>query len=586
MLKSKSNFTYSTLLFIASKTAVFAAACVLLTLGGCSGSKSASEDFTAPRSGAPESSDVLDREIWDLCFLQGVRIGYVRTAYYRTAQSGKPAVRVQRDTYITITRNGQESKQQIRSTSLETPDGRLLGFKTEMQMGAEPTTITGRVVNNRLHTETASPGKKAPGVIDWSPKYGGFFADEQSLIRKPMQPGERRTLHALVEGFNQLITIEMLARDWQQTRLLHGAYELLRIDALAIFPDGNKFEQTIWTDRTGDRIKTLSQPMAMETFRATKEAALEKIEPGRLDIGLQTIVKLDKPLPNIHEARQAAYRVRLEGGDPAAVFAVGPAQTVKSLDANTAEVTVYAVRPEKGISPIYRNGPEGASHKLELSPFPASDPPTAADREPNNWIQSDNPKIIALAKEAVGNESDPWLASVRTEKFVHDYITRKDFSTAFASAAEVAETRQGDCTEHAVLLAALCRALGIPARVAIGLVYVPHEQGFGYHMWTEVYVESTEVKLNKSPLPLGEGKGEGEKDKPIISKGEGEKDKPIISKGEGEWIPIDATLAKGGIGAGHLKLAHSSLKGASAYSSFLPVVQVVGRLKIEPIEAE
>ena len=54
----------------------------------------------------------------------------------------------------------------------------------------------------------------------------------------------------------------------------------------------------------------------------------------------------------------------------------------------------------------------------------------------------------------------------------------------------------------------------------------------------------------------------------------------------GNWIPIDATLAKGGIGAGHLELAHSSLKGASAYSSFLPVVQVVGRLKIEVIEAE
>ena len=40
------------------------------------------------------------------------------------------------------------------------------------------------------------------------------------------------------------------------------------------------------------------------------------------------------------------------------------------------------------------------------------------------------------------------------------------------------------------------------------------------------------------------------------------------------WIPIDGTLALGGIGAGHLEIAHTNLQGASAYSAFLPVVQV------------
>ena len=84
-------------------------------------------------------------------------------------------------------------------------------------------------------------------------------------------------------------------------------------------------------------------------------------------------------------------------------------------------------------------------------------------------------------------------------------LNAKDFSQAFASAAEVVDTHEGDCTEHAVLLAALCRARGIPARVAIGLVYMPATHEFGYHMWTEVYIG----KRTKSPLPLGEGKGEG-----------------------------------------------------------------------------
>ena len=52
------------------------------------------------------------------------------------------------------------------------------------------------------------------------------------------------------------------------------------------------------------------------------------------------------------------------------------------------------------------------------------------------------------------------------------------------------------------------------------------------------------------------------------------------------WIPVDGTLARGGIGAAHLKLADSSLVGASAYSALLPVTKVVGKLRIEVLEVE
>lgn len=57
-------------------------------------------------------------------------------------------------------------------------------------------------------------------------------------------------------------------------------------------------------------------------------------------------------------------------------------------------------------------------------------------------------------------------------------------------AASVVVTRgEGDCTEHAVLLAALARAQGLPARVVIGtLVEVVDDQVGAYgHAWTEIY---------------------------------------------------------------------------------------------------
>jgi transglutaminase-like putative cysteine protease len=148
-----------------------------------------------------------------------------------------------------------------------------------------------------------------------------------------------------------------------------------------------------------------------------------------------------------------------------------------------------------------------------------------------------------MASEAAGDGADPWIVALALEQFVRSTIRQVNFSQAFATAADVAENPQGDCTEHAVLLAGLARARGIPARVAIGLVYISAAKGFGYHMWNEVWIDD-------------------------------------------RWIPLDATLAQGGIGAAHLKLTDSNLKGASAYSSFLPVAQVMGQLKIEVLEVE
>ena len=98
--------------------------------------------------------------------------------------------------------------------------------------------------------------------------------------------------------------------------------------------------------------------------------------------------------------------------------------------------------------------------------------PTEDDLRPNSFIQSDDPLIVADAKKAAGDETDPWRVAVALERYVNREVTKKDFTQAFATAAEVAKSREGDCTEHAVFLAALARARGIPARVAIGLVYM------------------------------------------------------------------------------------------------------------------
>lgn len=53
-------------------------------------------------------------------------------------------------------------------------------------------------------------------------------------------------------------------------------------------------------------------------------------------------------------------------------------------------------------------------------------------------------------------------------------------------AVSTLENGAGDCNEHAVLMAALARAAGIPAKIETGIVYLNGR--FYYHAWNLLYL--------------------------------------------------------------------------------------------------
>ena len=120
-------------------------------------------------------------------------------------------------------------------------------------------------------------------------------------------------------------------------------------------------------------------------------------------------------------------------------------------------------------------------------------------------------------------------------------MQHRNFEVAFAAANEVARDLSGDCTEHAVLAAAMCRAVGIPARVVIGLIYVDELNGFGFHMWNEVFIND-------------------------------------------RWVALDPSWDQSTVDAVHIKLSETSLDGVSPFEAFVPVIRVMGKLQIEPLE--
>ncbi|MBN2291042.1 MAG: transglutaminase domain-containing protein [Pirellulales bacterium] len=476
---------------------------------------------------SPPLPELKDRTTWDTCWIGGKKIGHVKTTVSRENRNGQEIVTVDSLNRLSVQRFGQSTEMTIQLISHQTSDGRMMDFESKFAGGSQPTVTKGRVEGNKLVLDVSTKGQVTTTSIPWSKDYTGPFGVEQMLLGNPMKPGQRRAIKILMPVVNQVVTTKLVACDYEPVELRSGTYRLLRIETETVLSNSPPMLGTIWTDRGGDTLKTFSQAMHQEIFRATKAEALDETDMGHIDLGDDMKIAVDRPLKPDEIDRQCRYKITIDGGDPAAMLVESVSQAVRSLGPNTAEVTVYALRP-------------GDKRGNEKSP---DDRPGREDIMPNSIIQSDDAKIVAMAKEAAGDLKDPWKIAVALEKFVKKYINEKDFTTAFATAAEVAQSRQGDCTEHAVLLAALARACDIPARGAMGLIYLLENQAFFYHMWTEVYVDN-------------------------------------------RWIPLDATIGRGGTGAERLKLAHSNLKGASAYSSFLPVAQVMGRMKIEVLDSK
>jgi hypothetical protein len=106
------------------------------------------------------------------------------------------------------------------------------------------------------------------------------------------------------------------------------------------------------------------------------------------------------------------------------------------------------------------------------------------------------------------------------------------------TASDVLRARRAECQGHAYLFAAFARALGIPTRIVNGIAYSADHGGFLYHTWNEAWIP------------------------------------------ERGWRAVDATFGQARADATHVKL----IEGESA-AELLPLVGLVGRLRVESVAA-
>ncbi|MBW1996901.1 MAG: transglutaminase domain-containing protein [Deltaproteobacteria bacterium] len=273
------------------------------------------------------------------------------------------------------------------------------------------------------------------------------------------------------------VSIRVVAEE--PVKIKKVTYESFRLEARMM---GKEF--TFWLNRQGEILKEEGF-MGFTTIKSSAASAPLDLERGEdIDFYEVTAVKTDRILP---DPRNLSYiRLQVQGAD---LVSLAP-----GLWGNGRQ------RFQEGVIEISKEnvGP-GISYSLPRKDFPEE---LRVFLRPEFNIESDDESIIETVQDIAGGDRNPFSVTRKILAWVYRNLEKRPV-VSVPSALEVLRTRQGDCNEHATLVTALLRAAGIPARIAIGLVY--SRQKFFYHAWTEAYLGdwvSLDATMNQMPVDV------------------------------------------------------------------------------------
>lgn len=436
---------------------------------------------------------------------EGHRVGHVHILQAPEERRGEAGFRTGLEARMELVMLGKPTDLDLEGSVWRPREASRVEFDFNVRSAGFDFAVAGDVADGWLNGEVASAGEILPLrlPVDTSVLITGGMG---SALQFPvLEVGEEYR----IDSFDPITLspgkarVRCIARE---TLTLGGAEIATRHLTVAM----NGLESEAWIDDRGDVVRART-PVGLTLERITAddvEVAASGTEgsPGLLE---STAIQ-PAGLRPFRGAR--TMTVRLRGVDDLSL----PEDRVQS-----------AVEPH-----VYRIAmPAEPDARESTISGPALDPHLRSD----TFVQSEHPSIRKQALEIVGNASGTWEKSLAIHEWVFSRLD-KEAVLSIPSALEVLKRRRGDCNEHTVLFTALARAAGVPARIAIGIVWSDELEGFYYHAWPEIFLD--------------------------------------------DWIWMDPTLGQPMADATHLKLASG---GIETWPRLLPFL---GRLEIEVLTLE
>jgi hypothetical protein len=488
--------------------------------------------LASPALAGQKAASKIVLEQWDAAYLQGARAGYVHTLAEELDRDGQKLIRTTIELRLKVKRFNDLIDLAMDVGDVATPgDGKVVGtFMRQHVATGKKLEINGVVDGDQLRLTL--DGKQALKPAPWNEGVVGIFKQQTLLKDRQIKEGDKFEYTAFEPSVNLVLKNQVEAKGYDEIEL-PGAKMKVRLLRVENRPERLEKVQLpaliTWVDARLEQFVSETEIPGLGKFRMVRTTKAAALAPGSAvnvtDIGLSQLVKLKQPIAKPYDTSKAVYRVQIrDDADPESAFAQDGRQQASNVKGDSFELQVNSTNTGQPAKEAKAPGPEFTQSSYFI---------TSADK-----------RVRELAAAAILDEADAWRKAVRIERWVHDHMTVTN-DQALATADHVARTLQGDCTEFAMLTAAMCRAVGVPSRTAVGLIYanVGGQPAFAFHMWTEVWVDGT-------------------------------------------WRPLDATLGKGRIGATHLKIGDQSWHMARDMTPLLPVLRVLGRVRIDVIRME
>jgi hypothetical protein len=405
---------------------------------------------------------------------------------------------LQEDGRLQMTLLGATSQARLSTSARVDRDFALRSFVFSLDPGTGPIEVHGRLEGKRLDLEIVTPTGRRSESRELAEAPALTLNLSRRLAASGLAAGRRYEMTVLDPATlrNAPMTIEVEGRE-----LVRAAGR--PVPAFKVRTVFSGITSTSWITDTGEVVREES-PLGLMVVKETRDRALamsmsRDIQIDMLDAAaIQPVTKQRIDDPRL----VTLLKLRLENVDLGGEDLQGAGQTVQG--------DVFTLRDPEGLRPEAADA--GATRYLAPEPF----------------IESDAPEIVAEAQAATRGALTPRARSERLVRHVNTLLEKKP-TVSLPSAKEVLRTRIGDCNEHTALYVAMARALGIPSRVAVGLVYL--RGAFYYHAWPEVY--------------LDEGGGRG------------------------LWLPVDPTLNEFPADATHVRLARGGLDRQTVILGFI-----------------
>lgn len=470
---------------------------------------------------AENSATDSARDSWFVVSIGGSNCGWMHEKFELLGDR----IQTSNDIRMTLGRAGASTTVRIGWKFTESSDGTPIECEVQQESGSEVSRTVYRFSKTEVAVDETAGGRTLsrkmpyPEGIWWTP------AQVERNINARRKDGATEISYRTVDPSSGLRIVDMVSK-----RMGEGeAKKTIRwVTTNSSVPMPTEED----VDADGEVVMSRTKMAIGDMIaRRSSEAQAKKTgASGGVDLIDRSMVSLAKPSPELLTARHARIAVRSTNGDALAF----PASGAQRFEANPAGGLFVDVE-------VGRTSPVTAE---ELA-----DPRYLAS---SILIDANDPAVIALALRAVKsaglNELSPVADRAEALRaFVMRFIVHKDLATAFAGASAVAQSKSGDCSEHAVLLAALLRAQGIPSRVASGMVYAEEFGGkrdvFAWHMWTQAQVN-------------------------------------------GAWVDLDATLSSRSFHPGHLLIATSAQDDAQLDADFSNLLSSMGNVSIEVVHVD